>query len=152
MSFGSASHAESKRQIGWIENVTIYPGNLQFKAKIDTGALTSSINAKNIEEFEKDDEQWVRFEIHNKSGDTVELEMPVSREAIIKRHFGERQKRYVVRMDICLGDIHKETDVTLVDREGFLYALLIGRRYLKKHFIIDPAEQFTLEPACKNDS
>lgn len=145
----TSSLAADKRHIGWIENATIYPGNLEFKAKIDTGARTSSINARNITEFTRDGEQWVRFDIINRTGQAVQLELPVERQAIIKRHFGKRQKRFVVKMDICLGNVHKTTEVTLVDREGFIYALLIGRSFLKKHFLIDPSEQFTVKPRCE---
>jgi len=143
--------AGEKQRIGWIENVTIHPGELEFKAKMDTGARTSSINARNIDEFSRDDEQWVSFDILNKVGQTVRLELPVERQAIIKRHFGKHQKRFVVKMDICLGHVHKATEVTLVDREGFLYALLIGRSYLKKDFVIDPSEQFTVKPHCEKE-
>lgn len=147
----TACIAAEKHYIGWIENVTIHPGDLEFKAKMDTGARTSSINARNIEEFSRDGELWVSFDILNKVGQTVRLELPVERQAIIKRHFGKRQKRFVVKMDICLGSVHKTTEVTLVDREGFLYALLIGRSYLKKNFVIDPSEQFTVKPHCEKD-
>lgn len=150
IAINTACFASDKRHIGWIENVTIYPGNLEFKAKMDTGARTSSINARNIKGFTRNGEQWVRFDIINRTGQTVQLELPVERQAIIKRHFGKRQKRFVVKMDICLGNVHKTTEVTLVDREGFLYALLIGRSFLKKDFVIDPSEQFTVTPHCEN--
>ena len=142
-------HASDKKEIGWIEKVRVYPGDIEFKAKMDTGALTSSINAKNINEFEKDGEEWVRFEIVNKNEVSSTVELPLVREATIKRHFGRKQKRHVVVFGICLGNIYKETEVTLVDRHGFIYAMLIGRRFLKNDFILDPSEQFTSSPKCQ---
>ena len=60
----------------------------------------------------------------------------------------------VVMLGICLGKVYKETEVTLVDRKGFLYAMLIGRSFLKNLFIVDTAQQFTVKPTCtpvKND-
>ena len=141
--------AKDRTLIGWIEKVRIYPSDMEFKAKIDSGALTSSINAENIVEFERDGDEWVQFDIINKNGVRSTLELPLVRESIIKRHFGRKQKRLVVKLGICLGNIYKETEVNLVDRHGFLYAILIGRRFLKKDFIIDPSEQFTSPPKCQ---
>lgn len=141
--------ASDKTVIGWVEKVRVYPGDIEFKAKMDTGALTSSINAKNITEFEKDGEVWVRFEIVNKNDVSSTIELPVVREATIKRHFGKKQKRHVVVLGLCLGKTYKETEVTLVDRHGFIYAMLIGRRFLKNDFILDPSEQFTSSPKCR---
>jgi hypothetical protein len=145
----SQSVAKEKKHIGWVENVRIFPSELQFKAKMDTGAYNSSINAKNIEEFERDGENWVRFDVLNKNKVSTTLELPVVKEVTIKQHFGERQKRYAVKLGVCLGKTYKETQVSLVDREGFLYAMLIGRNFLRGNFVVDPAEQFTSSPRCQ---
>ena len=142
------SFAKEKKHIGWVENVRIFPSELQFKAKMDTGAYNSSINAKNIEEFERDGESWVRFDVVNKNKISTTLELPVVKEVTIKQHFGERQKRYAVMLGVCLGKTYKETQVSLVDREGFLYAMLIGRNFLRGKFVVDPAEQYTSSPRC----
>ena len=140
--------AKELKHIGWIENVTVSPGELQFKAKIDTGAYNSSINAKNIVEFEREGETWVRFDIVNKNQLSATIELPLIKEVTIKRHFGKKQRRYAVMLGVCLGKIYKETQVSLVDRQGFLYKMLIGRNFLKGDFIIDPASQFTVSPGC----
>lgn len=140
--------AKEKRQVGWVENVRVFPGELQFKAKIDTGAYNSSVNARNIEEFEREGESWVRFDIVNKNNMSSTIELPLIREVTIKRHFGEKQKRYAVMLGVCLGKTYKETQVSLVDREGFLYAMLIGRNFLRGDFVIDPSSSFTTSPGC----
>ena len=62
---------------------------------------------------------------------------------------GEQWVRFtVMRMDFCIGDQYGETDVSLVDRSGFNYSLLIGRKYLKDKFIVDPGETFMSRPQC----
>ena len=142
------SVAEEINRIGWIENVRVFPGELQFKAKIDTGAYNSSINAKNIIEFEKEGEAWVRFDIVNRNKVSTTIELPLIKEVSIKRHFGKTQRRYAVMLGVCLGKTYKKTQVSLVDRQGFLYAMLIGRSFLKGDFMIDPARQFTVSPRC----
>lgn len=141
-------YAKEKKRIGWIENVKIYPGELQFKAKLDTGAYNSSINAKNIVEFERDGEVWVRFDAVNKNRISTTIELPVVKEVVVKRHFGEKQKRYAVMLGVCLGKTYKETQVSLIDRDGFLYAMLIGRNFLKGDFMIDPDDKYTTSPKC----
>ena len=57
--------AEEKHIAGWIERVSIYPGNIKIKAKLDTGAKISSLNAKNLEQFKRNGDTWVRFEVLN---------------------------------------------------------------------------------------
>jgi len=86
-------------------------------------------------EFERDGQTWVRFDVVNKKEERATIELPLLRQATIKRHFGKRQYRHVVMLGICLGSVYKETQVTLVDREGFLYDMLLGRSFLKGDFI-----------------
>lgn len=146
---GSQVFANDKTIAGYVEKVKIYPGKLLFHAKLDTGARNSSINAENIEEYTNDGEDWVRFDVVNRNKRRITLEMPLVREAKIKRHFGKKQHRPVVKLGICLGSTFKEVDVSLVDRQGFLYEMLIGRSYLKHDFLIDPSKSYTKTPSCK---
>ena len=140
----------AKETIGWLENVAIYPGNLPVQAKIDSGANTSSLHCHCSAPFDKNGEQWVKFEVIDRHGKTVPIEKKITGEIKIKRHFGESQKRLVVRMGICIGKYYAETDVNLIDRSGFKYSLLIGRDFLKKSFLIDPQLTYTSEPQCDN--
>lgn len=140
----------SARQIaGWVEQASLIPSGIELKAKLDSGAKTSSINAKEIEFFTRDGEDFVRFKVKNKIGETVELTEPVIRQVSIKRHFGNAQSRPVVKLTVCLGGVSKEVEVNLVDRAGFNYPLLIGRSYLAGEFIIDPAKTHQLPAVCQ---
>jgi len=147
---GAHVMANDKKLIGWVEKVKVYPGGIEYRAKIDTGARNPSINARNIVEFERDGQPWVRFDLVSKKQARATLELPLVRQATIKRHFGKQQQRHVVMLGICLGGIYRETQVTLVDRTGFLYDLLLGRSFLKGEFIIDPSESFTSAPNCRD--
>lgn len=146
---GNHAIANDKTIVGYVEKVKVYPGKLFFHAKLDTGARNSSINAENIEEYTNNGEDWVRFDVVNRNNKRITLEMPLVREAKIKRHFGKKQHRPVVKLGICLGSTFKEVDVSLVNRQGFLYELLIGRSYLKHDFLIDPSKSYTKSPSCK---
>ena len=146
MLFGSAAHA--KEIVGWVEKAQVYPGGIVIKAKIDSGAKTSSLNCLCITPKKRDGKEWVSFSVKNDKGDVVMIEKPIVRVATIKRHFGEQQTRYVVRLGICLGSVYREEDVTLVDRSGFNYQMLIGRNFLQNDFLIDTGETHLSKPKC----
>jgi len=143
------SNAGDKPVAGWVEKVRIYPGNLVVEAKLDTGAQTCSLHATKLKEFKKNGEPWVRFEVDNKQGGKAILERKVIRTAAIKRHFAGSQRRPVVRLGICLGNIYRETEVNLIDRSGFQYRMLIGRSFLEGQVVIDPGLKYQLEPQCR---
>jgi hypothetical protein len=145
----TALSTDGMRVAGWIENVSIFPGNLKIKAKLDTGARHSSLNAKYIEEFDRDGEKWVRFNLKNWKGRTENIEARVIRTATIKQHDTESATRPVIRLGICLGNVYKEVEVNLQDRSKFNYQMLIGRSYLRKSILVDSSVTFTVEPDCQ---
>jgi len=144
--------ANAKEVIGWVENALILPQKIMIKAKIDTGAKSSSLHCDCIDKFRRDGEQWVRFSLTDSDDKHYTIEKKVVRTVKIKRHFGDVQKRDVVRMGICVSGHYEETDVSLIDRSGFNYSLLIGRRYLQDNFIVDPSVSFTVNPHCELQS
>jgi hypothetical protein len=133
---------------GWIENVRIYPSGLVIQAKLDSGAETSSLDARNLTLFKRAGADWVRFEVTHRDGQATTLERPVLRQTTIKRHFAKYQKRPVIKLGVCLGKFYRETEVNLVDRTGFQYPMLIGRKFMENFLVIDPALKFTVEPEC----
>jgi hypothetical protein len=145
---GYSQAAVAKTIVGWIEKAALYPHDILLHAKLDTGARTSSINAPDPDYFERGGEEWVRFRVSSRNLETVMIEAPVVRESRIKRHFGEKQVRPVILLDICIGQVHKKVEVNLVDRTGFNYQLLIGRNYLKDSFLIDSSSTYTVSPDC----
>ena len=140
--------ATEKNQItgGWIEHAVLFPANVQLKAKLDTGAKTSSINAADIKYFTRRGKQWIRFNLTTFKNKSVTIEQPVYRSATIKRHFGKYQQRPVIKLDICIGGIRKNLGVTLVDRSGLNYQLLIGRNFLARDILVDSGQTFQLDP------
>jgi len=141
-----------KPTIGWVERIKIYPGGMELKAKIDTGAKSSSINAPNAVTFERDGERWVSFELSDpkKKKKIVKIERKVHRTTLVKRKGDESHERLVIRLFVCLGNDSHEIDVNLADRRGFNYQVLIGRNDIAKLFKVnvDPSEKFMREPRC----
>ena len=139
----------ARETIGWVEWVRIYPGDISIKAKIDTGAKTSSLGCDCTTTVKRNGEEWVSFSVSNDQGETVRIERKLERIGKIKRHFGDVQKRMVIKLGICLGNTYKETEVNLIDRGGMNYPMLIGRRFLHDTYLIDPGLTFTHMPDCK---
>jgi len=133
---------------GWVEYAKVYPHNIFIKAKLDTGAKTSSINADNMAFYEVDGRRYVHFSLVNFDNQSASFEYPVLRTATIKRHFGNQQKRPVIQMQICLGNKTKAVEVTLVDRTGFNYQLLLGRNFLANDILVNSASKYLLKRGC----
>ena len=104
-----------------------------LRAKIDTGASTSSLHATDIEPFERDGVAWVRFTAH--LGTVVQLrhrrcEAPLVTMKTIKSSNGQAQKRYVIRTTLALGDKIWPVEFTLACRKSMRYRLLLGSKAL----------------------
>lgn len=151
-----AATADSNRVMaGWLE--TVYLSELpdhQAKAKLDTGAKTSSINARNVEAFTRDGRPWVRFELvlKNLQGRTrtVALERPRLRSVLIKERDGKPGKRPVVALELCFSGSLHQAEFTLADRTGFNYPVLLGRRFLAGVAVVDPQATYLTQPDCNN--
>ncbi|QBQ55634.1 ATP-dependent zinc protease [Nitrosococcus wardiae] len=138
--------AKERIIMGWVERVALIPWGAELKAKLDSGAKTSSLHAEDIERFEKDGEEWVRFiiELEGKGEEMEQLhvEQPLVRNVRIKRHKGNAKRRPVVNLKFCLNGRSYETQFSLVDRSQLNYPLLLGRRFLKDVALIDPSKTF----------
>jgi hypothetical protein len=133
-----------KLLIGEIEKVRLTPPGHAFNARVDTGATTSSLDARDIETFERDGNAWVRFKIAGPDDDALaEVEKEVVRRVIIlQAGRTERERRPVVRLQIQLGRIKMESDFTLVDRQHLDYQVLIGRNILRDLMVVDVSQKF----------
>ncbi|MBI5568890.1 MAG: ATP-dependent zinc protease [Desulfomonile tiedjei] len=143
-----AAAEDPRPVVGVVEKVRIHPGALLLPAKIDTGADNSSLNAADVTRFNRAGEKWVRFDVVDPDGHSITLERKLVRTARIKRQTGQAQRRPVVMLGICLGNIYREVQVTLVDRSRFRYPVLIGRSFMSGSLLVDPSLKFTVEPRC----
>lgn len=138
------SPLDDKEVIGAIEWVFMSPPGRHYRARVDSGAETSSLSAKDVVEFERDGEDWVRFIFeHDNSEEAVELELPVTRVVLIRQAAVEElDRRVVVELDIRLGDRLQRTEFTLTDRSQMTYPVLLGRAFLMDLYIIDVARSY----------
>lgn len=146
----AAATTGDKLTLGWIEPVQLDRRlNLELEAKLDTGADTSSLDARNIRRVRVGEKRYVRFAVEDpETGELVELRKPYVRRVRIKRHGGSYQRRYVVRLQICVDNRKKNIDVNLIDRAHFDYPMLLGRSALEGWSVIDPEKEHTTRPTC----
>lgn len=118
-----------------------------IKARVDSGAKTSSIQAKNIKRVIKNGEAWVTYDV-NPIQDNLSLyvscESKVFDTRLIKSSSGESQKRYVIKTILELGNKKFEIELTLADRDGMDYRMLLGREALKNRYLVDTSKSFVL--------
>lgn len=143
----SAKARRALRLVGWREWLTLETfGIARIKAKVDTGARTSALHAFDIEALgERDGVAWVRFVIHpeqRRLEPTVEVACPLVGRRWVRSSDGNATLRPVVRCRLRLGDTSWSTDLTLVRRDVMGFRMLLGRRALRRRFLVDSGRSF----------
>jgi hypothetical protein len=118
-----------------------------LKAKIDTGAKTSSLHAFEIKHVKRGGKSFVRFKVHpiQKNLDlVVSCLAPLIDRRIVTDSGGHKELRYVIHTTIHIAGIKKTIELTLSNRETMKYRMLLGREALKQ-FYIDPSQSYLLK-------
>lgn len=143
--------------VGYLETAVLdFDGETpaRVEAKMDTGADSSSIHAVDIEPFERDGDDWVRFRLvleEDENGQIVKsrvIEENLFDTVLIKRKGKEPQRRYVVKFGICVDAHFRKVEVNLADRNGFSTRALVGRSFMSGALLVDSGATHTAEPAC----
>jgi len=135
--------------LGWVENIYLRDPDIKIKAKLDTGAETSSLSAHIVKKFRKDGKRWVRFEIEDpRSGEMITVVRERQRTIGIVRHTGENQVRATVLMRFCVSGVEREEEFSLIDRSEFIYPALLGRNALEHFALVDASDTFLAEKGC----
>lgn len=166
---GGAFSAESDTEarvpetLGFVEWVVMKDTGLRLKARLDTGAKTSSLHAVNVQEFNKNGQEWVSFQVplgdhedQPSEGEVdhdaviLEFERPIYRTVLIKRKGAPSQRRHVVKMEFCIAGTIHETQFSLTDRGNFSYPVLLGRRFMRDDdILIDSSDSFLAQRECQ---
>ena len=118
-----------------------------IKARIDSGAKTSSIHAFNIHTFRRSGELWVSFEVHplqNNRRTVIRCEKPVIDRRSVKSSSGVSETRYVISAPIKMGSEIWDVELTLANRDSMGYRMLLGREAMSGRVVIDPSQSFCL--------
>ncbi|MBA2653652.1 MAG: ATP-dependent zinc protease [Gammaproteobacteria bacterium] len=132
--------------LGWREWVILPElGVSSIKAKIDTGARTSSLHAFGIERFSQQGRDKVRFDIHpiqRNDKTVVKCVSDLIDVRMVTDSGAHRELRYVIETPMIIGDFSRSIEITLTNRSSMIYRMLLGRKALQQHFIIDPTRSF----------
>ncbi|EXJ16555.1 ATP-dependent zinc protease family protein [Imhoffiella purpurea] len=141
--------AESKTEsicLGWREWLELPDLGLAcIKAKVDTGARTSTLHAFYVEPFERDALLHVRFGVHplqHRDDLVVHCEAPVIDRRQVSDSGGHREERYVIETHVRVGGRSWPIEVTLTNRESMLFRMLLGRTAIAGRALVDPGGSF----------
>jgi hypothetical protein len=139
---------DKRPTVGWREWVSLpelgIPG---VKVKIDTGARTSALHAFMLEPFESNDGLWIKFGVNplrKRKDIEVFTQARVIDERWVTDSGGHSEMRYVIETTVLLGNISFPADITLTDRDGMIFPMLLGRKAVQGRFLIDPAQKYVL--------
>jgi len=144
---GRSDRLKGKVVVGELENFYLVSPGIVHVARVDSGAETSSLDARDITRFERDGTNWVRFNVPLPDSDEfVTLESEISRRVkIIQASADEAERRVVVELQFMMGDHRQQAEFTLTNRGHLSHTVLVGRNILRDVMLIDVGKEFATE-------
>jgi len=134
--------------LGWREWVGLPEHGVDWvKAKVDTGARTSSLHAAGLHTFEMENREWVRFSVYpwqRSSADAVLVEARVLDRRRVRSSSGATERRPVVVLPVRIGDQVVDVEFTLTRRDQMGFRMLLGRQALRGRFLVDTGRSYLL--------
>ncbi len=138
--------AQSSMIAGWREWVGLPSAGVPWiKAKLDTGARTSSVHAYNIRVTGEGEHERVRFRLQpwqDSSDDSVVVECPIHDRRRVRSSSGHAEERIVVIMRVAILGREIDAEMTLSNRDEMGFRMLIGRQALRQGFVVDSSKSF----------
>ncbi len=132
--------------IGWREWVKLPDlGINSIKAKVDTGARSSSLHAYDLHEFERESEKWIRFKVHpvqRKTHEVIVTEAKVFEYRSVRSSSGKASMRPVIITNIELLGVIWVVELTLANRDEMGFRMLLGREAFRQRFLVDSGKSY----------
>lgn len=131
--------------IGEVAEITLPQLGLSYLSRIDTGAATTSIHARDIhvanpaEHKKRNVGKPLTFTSSNEKGESSTFTAPIVRVSQIRNAQGI-EYRYLVKLKVRWKDLEKEVEVNLRDRSKMAYKLLIGRNWLEDDVLVNVSQ------------
>jgi len=133
-----------KAPIGWREWVELPDLGVDFiKAKVDTGARSSSLHAWDVEIDER--AAIVRFSVHPIQDDdslVIATEAALVEERDVRSSNGEVELRPVIATIAVVAGIPIDIELTLTRRDEMGFRMLLGRSAIRRRFVVDAGRSF----------
>lgn len=147
------SSTSGRMVLGQEEWVWFADVQASLTARVDTGATTSSVSAKNITRFERDGKNWVSFNLLFNKKESISLETQIVRNIQVTQSSSMKPKRrVVVSLPIEIGAIKTSSEFTLTDRSHMTYPVLLGRSFLQDMALVDVAKTYTQTKKAVSES
>lgn len=128
----------SEATIGWKETVDLPDFELyNLPAKVDTGARTSVLHCSHIQLLYKDGKRFVEFCPLDKDAGSKKILLPFHNERTIRNSFGQEENRYTVKTTIRMFGKDYKIELSLRDRSGMEFPMLLGRSFIRGKFLVD---------------
>jgi len=133
---------------GWREWLSLPQlGLIHIKAKVDTGAKTSCLHAFEVDEYQDEGVEMVRFLMHpvqNQTDIVQECKAKIIDRREVRDSGGHKEMRYVIMTRLELLNQSWDIEVTLTNRDSMAFRMLLGRSAMEGHLIVDPQKSFLL--------
>lgn len=141
--------------MGWREWVALPDfGVSAIKAKVDTGAASSSLHAFRMQRYQHDGREVVRFDIHPRQrsdAHAVTVEAEVVDERRVRNPGGRSETRPVIRARLQWSDVIWDAEINLTRRDEMGFRMLLGRKTIKNLFVVDPGTSYLGGRPVKDD-
>ena len=128
--------------IGYIETVDLPEMELfGLDAKIDTGADSCSLHCDEM----RVEGDVVTFLLHDEVHEAYhgkKITLPIHKIKRVKSSNGKSEERVFIKSPIKLGSKTYQAQISLANRENMKYPMLIGRRFLSRHYLIDVSHKY----------
>ncbi len=131
--------------IGWREWVKLPELNLpRIKAKVDTGARSSSLHAFDVVTFEREGQEFVRFSVQpaQRSSESIVVEAPLLEHRHVRSSSGKRTHRPVILTPIEVLGQTWPIELTLANRKQMGFRMLLGREAFRGRALVDAGRSY----------
>lgn len=136
--------------IGWREIVSLPDlGIAKIKAKVDTGARTSSLHAFNIVKYTKSGKEYIRFDLHPELKNSISCHAKVLEYRKVKSSNGQSELRPVILTSIELLNEAWIIEITLTNRDTMGFPMLLGRASFRGRFLVNAGNSYYSKRATK---
>lgn len=137
-------------RIGWKEYLDLPEmGIFRLKAKVDTGARTSALHVDSLTVVETlpDGTEIAEVEIgidRRRPERRVATRVAILGRLRVKDSGGHPELRPYIETELVLGPVRKRIRLTLTDRSGMLFRMILARKALEGDFLVDTSRKYLL--------
>lgn len=140
--------SEELLRLGWREWVSLPELGLgRIKAKVDTGARTSSLHAFEVRDYVEGGVHRVEFKMHPNQRDnetTAVCVADIIDERFVRDSGGHQERRWVIESPVTIGSVTWKVEINLTSRDDMRFRMLLGRTAFRGQALVDPARSYVM--------